>query len=114
MAGMAAHQAVLRELGFVVGRTTRRFDVGQSRDWLAMPTTVHAYSHRSDLWKLARLAGFRPAEQSRLWAWDDLAIRLFDRVYEKGGVFHLWGHSWEIDRCHGWAKLDRVLRPLSV
>ena len=36
-------------------------------------------------------------------------MRLFDRVLNMGGVFHLWGHSWEISQHNQWAALERVL-----
>jgi hypothetical protein len=32
------------------------------------------------------------------------------RAVEIDGVFHLWGHSWEIERFGQWENLDRVLR----
>ncbi len=38
-----------------------------------------------------------------------MAIALFDTVLETGGVFHLWGHSWELDGRRDWERLDRVL-----
>jgi len=41
--------------------------------------------------------------------WDTLAIKTFDQYRKKGGAFHLWGHSWEIEKSAGWDKLERVL-----
>jgi ABC-type uncharacterized transport system YnjBCD substrate-binding protein len=38
---------------------------------------------------------------------------MFDRVNREGGVFHLWGHSWEIDRYKDWDRLEKVLRYIS-
>jgi len=29
---------------------------------------------------------------------------------ECGGVFHLWGHSWEVQQTGQWQRLDEVLR----
>ena len=37
----------------------------------------------------------------------------FDRCLDRGGVFHLWGHSWEIDARDDWRRLDRVLAYIS-
>ena len=28
---------------------------------------------------------------------------------EQGGVYHLWGHSWEVDARGDWGRLERVL-----
>jgi hypothetical protein len=30
-------------------------------------------------------------------------------VIEDGGVFHLWGHSWELQEIGHWQRLDEVL-----
>ena len=43
------------------------------------------------------------------WNWDLLAMTMFDQVLTTGGVFHLWGHSWEIEHNKGRARLERVL-----
>jgi len=34
---------------------------------------------------------------------------MFDRVMATGGVYHLWGHSWEIEERGEWERLERVL-----
>jgi len=39
-----------------------------------------------------------------------LCLRMLDRVATRGGVFHLWGHSWEVDRLGLWDELEEVLR----
>jgi hypothetical protein len=38
---------------------------------------------------------------------------LFDLAFAAGGIWHLWGHSWEIDEHHDWQKLKRVLKYVS-
>jgi hypothetical protein len=30
-----------------------------------------------------------------------------------GGVFHLWGHSWEIEEKGQWENLEAVLKTMS-
>ena len=45
--------------------------------------------------------------------WDELAISVFNKIAEDGGVFHLWGHSWEIDKNKDWERLERVFRHIS-
>ncbi|MBA3916856.1 MAG: hypothetical protein H0X25_24030 [Acidobacteriales bacterium] len=34
---------------------------------------------------------------------------LFDRVLARGGVWHLWGHPWELDELNLWDQLAQVL-----
>jgi len=44
-----------------------------------------------------------------LGSWVELGKRLFDVVLNKGGLWHLYGHSWEIDRLGLWGGLRELL-----
>ncbi len=103
------HVAMVREAGFTYARTVHRHSFSADRS-LEAQTSIHTYNHFSDLWKIARFAHFNPAKTIAYFQWDNLAIAMFDRVLERGGIFHLWGHSWEIDVHHDWEKLERVLQ----
>jgi peptidoglycan/xylan/chitin deacetylase (PgdA/CDA1 family) len=45
--------------------------------------------------------------------WKVNAKLLFDRMLGRGGVWHLWGHSWEIEKNRDWKKLEEVLEYVS-
>ena len=45
--------------------------------------------------------------------WEIRAKLLFDSFLVKGGIYHLWGHSWEIEDHDDWNKLERVLEYIS-
>jgi peptidoglycan/xylan/chitin deacetylase (PgdA/CDA1 family) len=45
--------------------------------------------------------------------WGVNAKLLFDRVLERGGIWHLWGHSWEIEKNRQWKILEDVLAHVS-
>jgi peptidoglycan/xylan/chitin deacetylase (PgdA/CDA1 family) len=45
--------------------------------------------------------------------WRVNAKLLFDRVLERGGIWHLWGHSWELEKNNDWKKLEDVLAYVS-
>jgi peptidoglycan/xylan/chitin deacetylase (PgdA/CDA1 family) len=45
--------------------------------------------------------------------WRTNAKLLFDHVLENGEIWHLWGHSWEIERNKDWSKLEEVLEYVS-
>jgi peptidoglycan/xylan/chitin deacetylase (PgdA/CDA1 family) len=120
----ATVRGLVRDSGFEYGRTTEDLYDDLGPDPFQMPVSLHFYPRRRA--DVAR--GFVREEHRRLRAWrwpsrlpvflaavsrDDFAARvrrLVDRVCERGGVFHIWGHSWEIDRFDGWALLDSVLR----
>jgi hypothetical protein len=107
----ASHIDLVREAGFSVARTVRRYVSAPPADPLQVATTFHAYRHFTDISSIARWFHFHPGRSwRRWWNWDDFAIQLFDLILCTGGVFHLWGHSWEIDARGEWARVERVLR----
>ncbi|MFJ8463592.1 polysaccharide deacetylase family protein [Streptomyces swartbergensis] len=105
----AAHIASARQSGFTLARTVRRNSLVPGAP-LELDTTVNAYAHRVDGPIALRLARLRPSTAAKLFLqWDELALRWFELCLERGGVFHLWGHSWEIDARSDWHRLERVL-----
>ncbi|MEX2055282.1 MAG: polysaccharide deacetylase family protein, partial [Candidatus Andersenbacteria bacterium] len=107
------HIAFVKKAGFRLGRTVRRFAFSVGDDPFVMPTTVHAYRHWSDLLPIVRAVGIRKFMRCYL-NWDMLTIELFENARRNGGVFHLWGHSWEIDNHGDWERLERVLQHISA
>lgn len=104
------HVRLVEGAGFSVARTVQRYRYGPVETPLTMPTTVHAYRHLVDMPEIIRLVGTKPTLATKLFLnWDDLAILLFERTLSSGGVFHLWGHSWEINGHGDWRRLERVL-----
>src|SRR5207248_2809873 len=47
-------QKAVLDSGFLVVRTTKRFSIASSREYSALPTTVHVYTHLSDLLQLPK------------------------------------------------------------
>lgn len=45
----------------------------------------------------------------RMYSFGAAARAAFDHAYKTGGVFHLWGHSWEIERYGLWGELESLL-----
>lgn len=106
------HVAMVKEAGCLVGRTIRRFSVGCEGDPLQMATTTHAARYKADAWRIARTVS--PTRMLRMWRnWDLLARSVFQDVRAHGGVIHLWGHSWEIERNNDWGRLASLLRELA-
>ena len=108
----AANKQMVKEAGFTVARTVERFAMERGADPLAMPTTIHAYRHWSDILPIFRNAGAGNFVH-QYGNWDELAIDLFDKIVGVGGVFHLWGHSWEIEKNRDWNRLERVLNHIA-
>ena len=104
---------LVQKAGFKYARTTANlcFDAGHSR--FELPTTIQFYPHstavycrnfaRSGRWR-KRSAGLRLA--MRYQNWIERVYALFDYSCQHDGVFHLWTHSYEIDRLLAWRELD--------
>jgi peptidoglycan/xylan/chitin deacetylase (PgdA/CDA1 family) len=114
---------VVREVelaGFEGGRTTRMLSLSSDFPRFAMPTTVQAFPHRNldyvknltrakDLPELIRYG----AHLRHLPTWIDKGRALFDEALRKGGVWHLYGHSWEIQELGLWNELKEMLSYVS-
>jgi len=110
---------VLREVqraGYGGARTTRMLCSDAVFPPLEMPTTVQAYPHtRSNyLRNVARLGGFSALAQSAAEMilfenWVQLGKKFFDQALREGGVWHLYGHAWELEKLNLWAQLEEVL-----
>ncbi len=108
--------ASLIQAGYTGARTTAMLARGLDFDPYRMPTSVHVFPHtRFEYFRnLARVWDVR-----RTWAyathfrcaenWVDLAKILFDSVLRDGGLWHLYGHSWEIEELGLWGELKEVL-----
>jgi peptidoglycan/xylan/chitin deacetylase (PgdA/CDA1 family) len=46
-------------------------------------------------------------------SWEELAIRSLEEAAKTNGIWHLWGHSWEIEDYGMWDSLERVLQAAS-
>jgi len=108
-------QAV-RECGFKGARTIK----GLARhfsDPFRMGTMVNATNYFFTRYPLQVVAAgdyslflFLLRKNLSLRNWDRIAIETLDFVYRNGGIWHLWGHSWEIELNHDWEKLGNVLK----
>ena len=85
---------------------------------MLLPTTIQTYPHgslafaknavkRMALKNLLRLATYGRSD------WPALARSLLLESLRYGGVFHLWGHSWELQATAQWHHLDEALRCMS-
>lgn len=106
------HKSILKELGFNFSRTVERFSIKNAFDSYFAPTTVHAYRHLTDIFKVIKVVGVRKFLKT-YFNWDELAIFMFDKTLKEGGVYHIWGHSWEIEKNHDWDRLERVFKYIS-
>ena len=113
------HLHMIREAGFRGMRTVELVSLDYPRPeagLLLMPTTLQAFPHGRLCYakNFARRVAFR-----NLWLyllhgrsnnWQDLAQSLLRTALRHGGVFHLWGHSWEIQETAQWKRLEELFQ----
>jgi peptidoglycan-N-acetylglucosamine deacetylase len=109
----SVHTQFVKDAGYRYARTVARYAFTVDEPYEA-PTSLHTYNHWSDLWKIACFAKFQPVRLRQYFEWDSLGRAMFDRVAGTGGVFHIWGHSWEIDQHNDWERLEGVFRYISA
>jgi len=113
------HLPIFKKSGYVGIRTVEfmSFDLPRSDNngLLEMPTTIQAFPQpvRNYLKNLAKRFAmsnlWRYVVHGRSQDWVVLARRLLARAAKEGGVFHLWGHSWELEQTDQWSRLEQVL-----
>jgi hypothetical protein len=118
----ARHLRMIRDAGYRGIRTVEFLSLDRPRTragLLEMPTTLQA--HPNGRASYARNLAKRVALRN-LWLyvrhgasgdWFELARRLLAAVACQGGVFHLWGHSWELESAGQWTRLDQVFGLMS-
>jgi hypothetical protein len=111
---------LVTESGYRLGRTTVAFRTNARFAPAQMPVTLQMFRHPMRI-------HFQHALKDRnfqgLLAWRrvsgfqcelvTLAEVLFEHAVETGGVFHLWGHSWEIEEAGLWGTLEEILKLIS-
>jgi hypothetical protein len=108
------------EAGFHGARETGQFSLGPQQDRYAMRTTLQVHpallrhSTVGDFARYLMSPGSRGALQfggSMFRGWSCLAnLLLLSAARDPSHVFHLWGHSWEIEEYDMWQECAAFLR----
>ncbi len=118
----ARHLRMMEQAGYAGLRTVELLSLDFPRtngSLHIVPTTMQFYPHgpltyvkntlkrraSQNLWNYVRYGHGRDLEE--------MAAALLQQVQQHGGVFHLWGHCWELDQLNLWRRLEAVLKVLS-
>ncbi len=111
---------------FLGARTVKKYVTVFPKDPFEMGTTLHVYPwplRKKDARRL--LWGrhlFQPIQKDlnlflktlpsvrAFVSWQDYARHLFNHAVSYGNYFHLWGHSWEIEKYGMWGDLEEFFR----
>ena len=109
--------ALVQEAGYRLSRTTVAFHTEREFNPARMPVSVQFVPHSRQIH--CRHALKEGNGKGLMYWWQGcgmetnlkkLCLRMLDHVASRGGVFHLWGHSWEVDRLGLWYELEEVLK----
>jgi hypothetical protein len=110
----------VRNAGYKGARSTQMLSSSADFEQFAMPTTLQAYPHRRSNYvrNLIRLGAPGKLLRSlpdlvRFKDWLQLGKSTFDRALRDGGVWHLFGHPWEIEKLGLWAQLSEMFAYVS-
>jgi peptidoglycan/xylan/chitin deacetylase (PgdA/CDA1 family) len=108
--------ALVRQAGFSGARTCRFNLTGWPADPFLWGVSTHAYSHSTQVQLRHALleSNFRGfydffGTHHAATDWEMHFLHGLSRVASRGGIAHLYLHSWEIEERREWDKLRRVL-----
>lgn len=106
----------VQEAGYLGARTTRMLSVSAKVPAYTMPTSLQAFPHgpaayMRNLGRSRDITGLADyiLHLARVRDWVALGISLFDHIESSGGLWHLYGHSWEIAELNLWGELGALL-----
>ncbi len=106
----------LKQAGYWGARTVRMLATRLEFNPFEMPTTLQISPHPQfnyikNMARARKIEGLQVylANRTRLGNWLELGKRLFDSVLQNGGVWHLYGHSREIEELGLWNGLGEIL-----
>jgi len=105
--------------GFKLLRTTELLSTSGLNSNKVLPTTLQLFKHDRFTYFKHLLKRFKfnsmwlyanSSTRADLFKMVDFYMRQID---DYGGCFHLWGHSWEIERFNLWEDLEGILKIIS-
>ena len=106
---------IVKDAGFEGGRTAEMLHT-KIADKFEYHPTIHATDRvigsraKQVMISDTKLLSARLFTSGKIFkTWDNMAKQALDFVLEHGGIWHIWGHSWEIEQNNDWDRLADVL-----
>lgn len=87
---------MVKKAGFKEARTTRLLWTEKNTDLFETHTTIHVYQN--------------PKYGDK--DWYQVALENLEECKNEDGVYHLWMHSWEVERDGNWSKLEALFKQI--
>jgi peptidoglycan/xylan/chitin deacetylase (PgdA/CDA1 family) len=105
----------VRGAGFLGARTTRMFSQSLRFGRFEMSTSLQAFPHPpldylKNLGKRGNLPGLARyfSRYARCKNWVEMGKMMFDEALREGGIWHIYGHSWELEELGLWDELQEL------
>lgn len=111
---------LVQNAGFSFGRTTALFNTSIDKKHAIMNTSTQAYNHnyytllkhclkRNFFTPIIKYNFFKPFDKN----FQKLSKAVVLESINTEGIFHLWGHSWEIEKYELWDELTETFKMLA-
>lgn len=114
------HLELIQYAGFKLVRTVgylRTRNIVESYNNMSLlHTTFQFYPHKPLTYIISALKRNDREGFIHIWknisnlTWHKFLRNIFREVESSGGVFHLWGHSWELEEYNLWNELEDFLK----
>ncbi len=107
----------VQQSGFLGARTTGMLSQSLRFGRFEMPTSLQAFPHPplnylKNLGKRGNLSGLARyfSKYAGCKRWVDMGKVMFDEALREGGIWHLYGHSWELEELGLWDQVRELFR----
>jgi peptidoglycan/xylan/chitin deacetylase (PgdA/CDA1 family) len=90
----------VKKAGYKFARTTEELCIEKPKYPLVAKISLQLSN------RFSRLFSFKNFMKIKKFYWYDIAKELFDMAYKYSGVFHIFGHSVEIEKNNKWDVLE--------
>jgi len=111
---------LVEEAGFRYARTASWFHTEELRNQFIINPTIHFYPH-GQIVNLAHLLKEKNWTALKVYLENGLLTSpfalskiFFEKAIKENGIFHLWGHSWEIEKLGLWDELENVFQLINL
>lgn len=112
------HVRMVKEAGFAGARTVELMSCmtpALISGVAVIPTTIQAFPHQwsaymKNILRRQHVHNLLTYLHAQGRDWITMASSLLSWISSRGGVFHLWGHAWEIEELGLWHDLEDLFR----
>lgn len=112
---------LVKKAGFKMARTIRMLEYLPPNDRYQVGTTIFVGCNSRGHFRHAFLKRSLSNLKLPLWllykrsfdGWVEMTKDSLDFMKNNGGILHLWGHSWKIDKREQWKELESLFQTIS-